>query len=238
MKILSLECTAGPASAAITEDGQVIASAFVNVKLTHSQTLLPMAEGLFAAARLNLQDIDGLAINAGPGSFTGVRIGISAAKGLAAARNLPCAGVSTLLSLAFNYRDTDCIVCAVMDSRCNQVYNAIFEISGGKITRLCEDRAVLCEELAENLKKVSQNGEKRVIIVGDGTDVFFPFAENIPGVCKSAPERRYQNAVSVALAAEDIFKNGLSVTPDKLLPVYLRLPQAERELKKKKEVSL
>ena len=116
--------------------------------------------------------------------------------------------------------------------------SAIFEISGGKITRLCEDRAVLCEELAENLKKVSQNGEKRVIIVGDGTDVFFPFAENIPGVCKSAPERRYQNAVSVALAAEDIFKNGLSVTPDKLLPVYLRLPQAERELKKKKEVSL
>ena len=125
-----------------------------------------------------------------------------------------------------------------MDARCSQVYNAIFEISGGKITRLCEDRAVLCEELAKNLKKVSQNGEKRVIIVGDGTEVFFPFAENIPGVCKSSPERRYQNAVSASLAAEDIFKNNLSVTPDKLLPVYLRLPQAERELKKKKEVSL
>lgn len=98
MKILSLECTAGPASAAITEDGRVIASSFVNVKLTHSQTLLPMAEGLFAAARLGLSDIDGIAVTAGPGSFTGVRIGISAAKGLAAARNLPCAGVSTLLS--------------------------------------------------------------------------------------------------------------------------------------------
>ena len=238
MKILSLECTAGPASAAITEDGRVIASSFINVKLTHSQTLLPMAEGLFAAARLGLSDIDGIAVTAGPGSFTGVRIGISAAKGLAAARNLHCAGVSTLLSLAFNYRDTDCIVCAVMDARCSQVYNATFEISGGKITRLCEDRAVLCEELAENLKKVSQNGEKRVIIVGDGTEVFFPFAENIPGVCKSSPERRYQNAVSASLAAEAIFKNNLSVTPDKLLPVYLRLPQAERELKKKKEVSL
>ena len=129
MKILSLECTAGPASAAITEDGRVIASSFVNVKLTHSQTLLPMAEGLFAASRLGLSDIDGIAVTAGPGSFTGVRIGISAAKGLAAARNLPCAGVSTLLSLAFNYRDTDCIVCAVMDARCSQVYNAIFEIS-------------------------------------------------------------------------------------------------------------
>ena len=238
MKILSFDTSAKTAAVAVADEREILASAQITTALTHSQTLLPMAEGLFAAARLGLSDIDGIAVTAGPGSFTGVRIGISAAKGLAAARNLPCEGVSTLLSLAFNYRDTDCIVCAVMDARCNQVYNAIFEISGGKITRLCEDRAVLCEELAENLKKVSQNGEKRVIIVGDGTDVFFPFAENIPGVCKSAPERRYQNAVSAALAAEDIFKNGLSVTPDKLLPVYLRLPQAERELKKKKEVSL
>ncbi len=238
MKLICLETSAKTASAAIVTEGKVLGLTQITAGLTHSQTVLPALSSLLSGCSMSIADADGFAVSIGPGSFTGVRIGISAAKGLAAARNLPCAGVSTLLSLAFNYRDTDCIVCAVMDARCNQVYNAIFEISGGKITRLCEDRAVLCEELAENLKKVSQNGEKRVIIVGDGTDVFFPFAENIPGVCKSAPERRYQNAVSAALAAEDIFKNGLSVTPDKLLPVYLRLPQAERELKKKKEVSL
>ena len=238
MLMLSLS-TSGPiASAAVIKDGQVLSREVGGHGRTHSETIMPLCEKALQTAGYTPADMDAFGVDAGPGSFTGVRIGISAAKGLAAARNLPCAGVSTLLSLAFNYRDTDCIVCAVMDARCSQVYNAIFEISGGKITRLCEDRAVLCEELAENLKKVSQNGEKRVIIVGDGTEVFFPFAENIPGVCKSAPERRYQNAVSASLAAEDIFKNNLSVTPDKLLPVYLRLPQAERELKKKKEVSL
>ena len=238
MLMLSLS-TSGPiASAAVIKDGQVLSREVGGHGRTHSETIMPLCEKALQTAGYTPADMDAFGVDAGPGSFTGVRIGISAAKGLAAARTLPCAGVSTLLSLAFNYRDTDCIVCAVMDARCSQVYNAIFEISGGKITRLCEDRAVLCEELAENLKKVSQNGEKRVIIVGDGTEVFFPFAENIPGVCKSSPERRYQNAVSASLAAEDIFKNNLSVTPDKLLPVYLRLPQAERELKKKKEVSL
>ena len=238
MLMLSLS-TSGPiASAAVIKDGQVLSREVGGHGRTHSETIMPLCEKALQTAGYTPDDMDAFGVDAGPGSFTGVRIGISAAKGLAAARNLPCVEVSTLLSLAFNYRDTDCIVCAVMDARCSQVYNAIFEISGGKITRLCEDRAVLCEELAENLKKVSQNGEKRVIIVGDGTEVFFPFAENIPGVCKSSPERRYQNAVSASLAAEAIFKNNLSVTPDKLLPVYLRLPQAERELKKKKEVSL
>jgi len=95
MKILSLECSATPASAAITENGKIIASAFVNVKLTHSQTLMPMAQNLLSAAALDIDDIDGLAISNGPGSFTGIRIGISAVKGLAAPRNLPCVGVST-----------------------------------------------------------------------------------------------------------------------------------------------
>lgn len=235
MKILSFDCSAGPASAAVYDGDRLIASAFVNVKLTHSQTLMPMAENLLKSALISFEEIDGIAVNSGPGSFTGIRIGISAVKGLAAARNLPCAGVSTLLSMAYNYCDTDCIVCAVMDARCNQVYNALFEIENGKITRLCEDRALLCEELAEELKKMSQYAGKRVIIVGDGTEVFYPFALNISGVFKSSPTRRYQRAEGVGLAAAEIFKNGGAVTPEKLLPVYLRLPQAERELKKKQE---
>lgn len=235
MKILALDCSAGPASAAMYDGDRLIASAFVNVKLTHSQTLMPMTENLLKSALISFNEIEGIAVNCGPGSFTGIRIGISAAKGLAAARNLPCAGVSTLLSMAYNYCDTDCIVCAVMDARCNQVYNAIFEIENGKITRLCNDRALLCGELAEELKKLSQNAGKRVIIVGDGTEVFYPFVQNIAGVLKSSQARRYQNAESVGLAAAEIFKNGGAVSPEKLLPVYLRLPQAERELKKKQE---
>ncbi|MGN0492095.1 MAG: tRNA (adenosine(37)-N6)-threonylcarbamoyltransferase complex dimerization subunit type 1 TsaB [Acutalibacteraceae bacterium] len=235
MKILSIDCSAGPASAAVSEDGKILASSFVNVKLTHSQTLMPMIESTLSAALLNFGDIEGIAINCGPGSFTGIRIGIAAAKGLAAPRGLPCVGVSTLLSMSYNYTDTDCIVCAVMDARCNQVYNALFEVEDGKITRLCDDRAVLCEELAEDLKKVSQSMQKCVIIVGDGTEVFYPFAGDIPNVRKSGEGCRYQNAASVALAARQAFLSGDTVSPDKLLPTYLRLPQAERELKKKKE---
>lgn len=237
MKILALECSAGPASAAIITDGSVTAHSFVNVKLTHSQTLLPMLEALLSASKTELDEIDGIAVTNGPGSFTGIRIGISAVKGLAMPRKLPCAGVSTLLSMAYNYRDTDCTLCAVMDARRSQVYNALFDISGGKITRLCEDRALLCEELAENFKKMSQNGGKRVIIVGDGTEVFYPFVKDLPQVTLSSPERRFQNAASAAFAAEEIFASGAALPPEKILPVYLRLPQAERELRKK-EVSL
>ena len=238
MKILSLDCSAGPASAAVTEDGKVLAYSFVNIKLTHSQTLLPMVENALKSAMLGFDDIEGIAVNCGPGSFTGIRIGIAAAKGLAAPKNLPCAAVSTLYSMAYRFADTDCIICAVMDARCNQVYNAIFNIEGGEITRLCEDRAILCEDLAEELKKVSQNTNKCVIIVGDGTEVFYPSAKDIKGVKKSGENNRYQNAVSVGLAATEIFHSGKAVSPEELQPTYLRPPQAERELKKKNEVNV
>jgi len=235
MKILAFECSAAPASVAVLEDGKITASSFINVKLTHSQTLVPMAENLLKAAAMDFDSIDALAVSNGPGSFTGVRIGISAVKGLAAPKNLPCIGVSTLLSMAYNISDTDCTVCAVMDARCNQVYNALFDITDGKITRICSDRALMCEELAKDLKKLSQRENKCVIIVGDGSRVFCPYVSDMENVFE-APERdRLQNAVSVALAAEKMFEENKTVTADRLLPVYLRLPQAERELKKKKE---
>lgn len=237
MKILSLECSATPASVAIIEDGKVKASSFVNVKLTHSQTLMPMIESLLKASLTEIKDIEGFAISSGPGSFTGVRIGISAIKGLSAPKNLPCVGVSTLRAMAENYVDTNCIVCAVMDARCNQVYNAIFEIENGKITRLCEDRALMCNDLANELENLSQNS-KDIIIVGDGTDIFYPFTENIQNVKKSSAQSRYQNAVGVGLVAFESFQNGNTVSPKELLPIYLRLPQAERELKEKKEKKL
>lgn len=235
MKILALECSAVPCSAALIENGKIIAYSFVNVKLTHSQTLMPMVEGLLKSAMTDIGDIEALAVSAGPGSFTGIRIGISAVKGLAAPKNLPCAGVSTLRAMAENYRDTDCIVCAVMDARCNQVYNAIFEISNGNISRICEDRALMCEELAKEIKNISQNSKKDVIIVGDGTDVFYKYVNDIEKIKPSDTLHRYQNAVGVGFAASVSFDKGETLPPEKLLPIYLRLPQAERELKQKKE---
>ena len=235
MKILALECSATPASVALLEDDKVIASCYTNVKLTHSQTLLPMVESLLDSSLIDISEIEGVCISAGPGSFTGVRIGISVLKGIAAPKDLPCVSVSTLESMAQNYSDTDCVVCAVMDARCNQVYNALFDISNGNITRITEDRALLCEELVENLKNVSQNYKKDVIIVGDGTDVFYNFAKELPFVKKSHPIRRFQNAASVGFTALENFKTGNTISSGELLPIYLRLPQAERELKSKEQ---
>ena len=235
MKILSLDCSATPASAAVVENGKILSYSYSNVKLTHSQTLMPMIEGVLKNSLSNIKDISCLAINAGPGSFTGVRIGIAAVKGLAAPIDIPCVAVSTLYSMAVNFFDTDCVVCAVMDARCKQVYNALFEIENGKISRLCEDRAVMCENLAEELKNMSQLGNKYVIIVGDGADIFYPYVKDIKNISLSNEQRRYQTAVSVAVAAEEKLKNGETVSAEELLPIYLRLPQAERELKKKNE---
>ncbi len=235
MKILAIECSSTACSAAVLENEKIVASGYVNVKLTHSQTLMPMVESILKSSMINIGEIDGFAVSAGPGSFTGIRIGISAVKGLAIPQKKPCVAVSTLQSMAVNYRDSDCIVCAVMDARCNQVYNAIFDVEGGKITRLCEDRALMCDELAKNLKNMSQNEKKRVIIVGDGAELFYSFVEELQNVTISVPEHRYQNAVGVGLVALDEFKNNKHQTPEELLPFYLRLPQAERELKLKKE---
>lgn len=225
MRLLAVECSAGPASCAVTENGKVLASAFTNVKITHSQTLMPMVEAMLKNANLSLSDIDAFAVSAGPGSFTGIRIGIAALKGLALPSGKEIAAVSTLASMAEAFRDTDCILCCTMDARCNQVYNAVFRIKNGEITRLTADRALMCEELAKELE--ADFSPEQIIITGDGTDVFYPYAASF---AKKAPESRlYQRAEFVALAAtaEDF------MPPQKIEPVYLRLPQAERELKAK-----
>ena len=235
MKILGIECSAGPASVAITENGVLLGSNFINVKLTHSQTLMPMVDSVLKSAMLSIADVDGFALSAGPGSFTGIRIGISAIKGMAAPKKLPCVGVSTLRAMAENYRDTNCIICAVMDARCNQVYNALFRINDGGVTRLCEDRALLCDELKAELERDYIDKDEKIIIVGDGLEVFYPFVAEYDNVMRADEQRRFQNAVGVGLSAVEEFKNGKTIGPEELLPIYLRLPQAERELKLKKE---
>lgn len=224
MKILALECSAGPASSAIMENGVIIASEFTNVKMTHSQTLLPMVKSMLDKSGLSMKDIDAMAVSHGPGSFTGIRIGISAVKGLAAPKKLPCYAVSTLRTIAENYRNFDGIVCAVMDARCNQVYNALFKAENCKLSRLTEDRALIIDELVGELSEKSEN----IIIVGDGTSLFEQFVNE--KISLAEEENRYQTAVGVALATEEYEP----VSADKLMPFYLRLPQAVRELKAKK----
>ncbi|MBR6479597.1 MAG: tRNA (adenosine(37)-N6)-threonylcarbamoyltransferase complex dimerization subunit type 1 TsaB [Clostridia bacterium] len=230
MKILAIDCTAGPASVAILEDEKVLAKQFKNEGLTHSQTLVPMIKEVLDTARTELKDIDIFAINSGPGSFTGVRIGVAALKGLTQGDAANCVPVSTLRSMAYNFIDSDATVCAVMDARCNQVYTATFEVKDGKVNRISDDEAILIDELYEKLKSL----KKDVVFVGDGAVLCYNIlSEKLH--CTLAPEDRlYQNAVSVALCAKDMLDEGVkAITCTDLLPTYLRVPQAERELKRR-----
>ena len=153
MKILGIDSSARSASAAITDGEKVLGCFYTNTGLTHSQTLMPMIESLLKNTNVRLDDIDLIAVNKGPGSFTGIRIGVAAAKGMADVRKLPVYGASTLCSMAYNLIDSDCIACCAMDARCGQVYYALFDITDGKITRLTEDNADSIENVEKKLKE-------------------------------------------------------------------------------------
>ena len=239
MRILGIECTATPVSCALIEDGKLKAEFFLNLKTTHSQTLLPMVEQVLKLSGLSVSDIDVIAATAGPGSFTGVRIGISAVKGLCFVESKPCLPVSVLESMAYNLISQDCIVCACMDARCNQVYNALFEIKNGEIIRLCDDRALMIDEVLSDLVEIHKtNPLKTIFAVGDGAELFYKTTADKGVPIKLPPEHlKLQRASSVCFVAEGKALKGETVDPDELLPVYLRLPQAERELKKKQELN-
>ena len=222
--VLSIDSSAVTASAALTDGANVIRSEFVNTGLTHSETLLPMIKRVMGDTPYS--SLAAIAITAGPGSFTGVRIGVATAKGLAFLNNTPCIAVSTLEAIAYNFVDIseeEQIICAVMDARRMQFYNALFKVNGNTVERLTSDRAISIEELREELAKFD-----RVVIAGDGARLC---GENIAlDNCQTAQDELiYQNAVSIAKAAEKNEK----IPPKELMPRYLRLSQAERELKLK-----
>ena len=233
MKILSVECSASPASCAIIEDGKIKASSFINAKLTHSQTLMQMIINTLDNSATKFSDIDQIAISVGPGSFTGLRIGISAIKGLAAPGNTPCIAVSSLDAMAQNFIDRDCIICAVMDARCNQFYNALFEIKNGNISKLCDDRALLADELKSEI--LNSHSSTPIIICGDGADLFYKNVCDLNNVTIANENLKFQSAVGVGMYAYKNRDTIKVISPENLLPVYLRLPQAERELKAKTE---
>ncbi len=227
MKILAVESSAVCASAAVCEDGRIISESFVNAGLTHSQTLMPLIKNCMDTAGVTLSDIDTVAVAHGPGSFTGVRIGIAAVKGIAFGGK-KCCGISTLEAMAYNLKGFDCVALCAMDARCSQVYMALFDC-GESVTRLCEDKAVMISELPELIR----NCKKNVFILGDGAELCYNYLKNVCCNVYLAPQLcRYQRASSVAVAA---FSGAGEVTDaDRLIPVYLRVPQAERELKKKR----
>ncbi len=223
MKILALESTALVASVAVCEDARCLGEVTLDNGNTHSETLLPSVEFLLNRLALSMDDIDLFAVASGPGSFTGVRIGVATVKGLAFGRNKPCVAVSALEALAENLNDNDGLICPVMNARRDQVYTALFSCKGGVLTRLMDDSAISLSELDARL----QNYAQPVSLVGDGY-VMTAAAIKHPISPVSLPHRR-QSAVSVAAVAKRMYDAGQSGTDAALVPVYLRLSQAERE---------
>ena len=226
MKILALETSAKSVSVAVVENGAVLASAYQNMGLTHSVTLMPLLDSMLKNAGLTAKDMSLIAVAAGPGSFTGLRIGVSAAKGLAWAKELPCCGVSTLAAMARTAADFQGLIIGAMDARRQQIYHALFRGESGRVTRVTEDCAISLEELAAQLRDMPEDK----LVVGDGAALCAGYLNDAGIPCRMAEEsHRMQSAVGAALCAEEMAARGETVTAQGLEPVYLRLSQAERE---------
>lgn len=224
MKILAFESSAVSASVALTEDQKLLAQAFQNRGLTHSRTLLPMAQSLLQNCGVSLAEIDAFAVAHGPGSFTGVRIGVATLKGLALGTDKPCVGVSTLEAMAWGARALGGNLCCVMDARAGQVYNALFSIEGETPRRRSDDRALALTALGEEI------GDAPYFLVGDGADLCYnTLRERCSGLRLAPPELRYATGFGVAAAALPLVLAGNTCSPQELDAFYLRRPQAERE---------
>lgn len=224
MRILAFESSAKAASVALMEDGVLLGESFQHSGKTHSATLMPMAEQLLRDCEIKPGDIDCVAVAKGPGSFTGVRIGVAAAKGLAWAAEKPICGVSTLEAMAMQMAHVKGLICPVMDARRQQVYNALFESDGKNLKRITEDRAVSLEEL----KKELETCEKSIFLVGDGSKLCYNTLEQyLPNLIYPPKHLEMQRAAGVAMVAEAMA--GEMTSAQALVPNYLRLSQAERE---------
>lgn len=227
MRILAVDTSAVCASVAVTENGKILSECSINTGLTHSRTLMPMIDSTLKNAEIDLDSIDYFACSVGPGSFTGIRIGVAAIKGLSDATKKKCIPVSTLEALAYNLSGQNVTAVSAMDARCNQVYCAIFKVEGEKITRLTEDMAIQLDELGEKLKAY-----ENVVFVGDGAKL----CHSKLGYSLAGQGNIYQRGSSVAFAAEKDFTEEKAIDAAALMPTYLRLPQAERELRAKQNL--
>lgn len=231
MRILAVDTSSKSASAAVLDNGVLLCESTINTNLTHSQTIMPLISSMMKNAMLSLSDVDVFAAAEGPGSFTGLRIGLSGVKAMAQAGGKPCVAISTLEALAFNLCDINAIICSVLDARCNQVYMALFDNRDGNFTRLCDDNAVLIEDLSHILK----NYNSPIFFVGDGATLCYNKLkdENL--------DLRVASSALVNLRASSICKlaeikgEQAHIKADMLLPKYLKLPQAQRELMAKQK---
>ena len=226
MLILAFETSAKAASVALTQDGTLLGEAYQNTGLTHSQTLMVMAEDLLKQCSKTVSDLDAVAVAEGPGSFTGVRIGVAAAKGLAWGAEIPCYGVSTLEAMAVSLGIYEGYVCPCMDARRNQVYNALFYVNQSKLERIREDRAIALSDLKTELEHI----DGPIYLVGDGSRLTHKtLSAEIPELILPPEHRLHQRAVGVAILAEAKAASGEPGDAAALTPNYLRLSQAERE---------
>ena len=227
MKVLALDCSAKAVSVAIADENKLIAESFLNINLTHSETLMPMIEQVLSNSKISLNEIDSFAVTAGPGSFTGVRIGISAIKGLAFADEKPVYPFSTLLAMALTFENSgfNGYILALMDARRNQFYNGLFKVENGKIIRISKDSLSTQEEIAVSLKNLEEN----IILIGDGAELFYSLSENKNNIKPANSAVIYQKASYIALSAARGENLPDKVSPESLQTVYLRKSQAERE---------
>ena len=235
MLTLAFETSAKAASVALTENGKLLGESYQNTGLTHSQTLMVMAEDLLKQCGKTVADITAVAVAEGPGSFTGVRIGVAAAKGFAWGRELPCFGISTLEAMAVSLGAYEGHICACMDARRNQVYNALFLADSGKLERVTDDRAIALADLKTELEHI----DGPIFLVGDGANLTYKtLSGDIPNLILPPEHRLHQRAVGVALLAEKQQTAGDSGDANGLSPNYLRLSQAERERMEKEKNKL
>ena len=224
--LLAFETSAKAASVALFDGEKLLGEQYQNTGLTHSQTLLVMAEDLLAQCGKKPSEVEAVAVANGPGSFTGVRIGAAAAKGFAWGRNIPLYGVSTLEAMALGLGAYQGYVCPVMDARRSQVYNALFYVNHGIVERRTPDRAIALSDLKNELK----NCEEAIFLVGDGSNLCYnTLVESLPGLVLPPEHKLHQRAVGVGLAALRQMAAGDPGDGAVLTPNYLRLSQAERE---------
>ena len=232
MLILAFETSAKAASVALTENGKLLGESYQNTGLTHSQTLMVMAEDMLKQCGKTVDDVTAVAVAEGPGSFTGVRIGVAAAKGFAWGKQIPCYGISTLEAMAESLGIYEGYVCPVMDARRSQVYNALFYVNHGVIQRLQEDRAIALSDLAQELKTL----ECPIYLVGDGSDLTYKtLSGEITNLVLPPEHRKHQRATGVAILAAKKQEAGDIGDGAALQPNYLRLSQAERERMEKEK---
>ena len=223
MLILAFETSAKAASVALFDGNILLGEQYQNTGLTHSQTLMVMAQDLLTQCGKTARDVQAVAVANGPGSFTGVRIGVAAAKGFAWGGELPLYGVSTLEAMALGLGAYQGWICPVMDARRSQVYNALFYVNQGVLERRTPDRAISLSDLGEELK----NLEEPIFLVGDGSVLCYnSLLEAVPGMVLPPEHKRHQRAVGVGLAA---LVQPQTQNAGEIVPNYLRLSQAERE---------